>query len=149
VILFASSPRVAEFFDLWSTYFRAGDTKFDQVSLVEAVFRSSCRVLSLDARWNAVASWGAERPQQKRYILHYMHGIDARIERQLLQLDQEVFAEQDGGDPRAPGRDETAAYIRRRQAFHMRSRARGLRRRWLNLLHLVRRRMAGRSRDKP
>ena len=88
VFLFKANPRVEEFFALWNKHFRAGKIQYDQVALVEAIFRSSCRILSLDARWNAGKSWGAERPNQKQYILHYMHDIDERIARQLLNLDR-------------------------------------------------------------
>jgi len=96
VILFRRQPCVSEFFKLWNQYYRAGTTKYDQVSLVEALFRCSCRVLSLDARWNGGRDWGSHRTDQKRYILHYMRDIPDELGKTLITLDVETY----GREPR-------------------------------------------------
>lgn len=118
VFLFDRNDRVAEFYDLWHRYFQSAGVRTDQVSLVEAMFRSSCRVLSLDARWNATADWGVEHPEQRRIILHYMHGIDDRLANDLLALDHIVFP------PGAPTQDlngdlDTASYLQKRHRTHV------------------------------
>lgn len=93
VVLFRSGPKADELFSLWSQYFKAGGIPYDQVALVEAAFRSSCRILSLDSRWNG-RDW-APNSDQRRYILHYTFHIDDRLARSLNALDQEIFGEVD------------------------------------------------------
>jgi hypothetical protein len=119
VLMFAANPRVEEFFSLWNRYYREGlaKTRFDQVSLVEAAFRSSCRILSLDGRWNEGAAWGRARPEQRRYILHYTSDIDDRLAEQLIELDRLVYGE--SGASGAAG-DDTVSFVRARQKFRER-----------------------------
>lgn len=116
VILFASNPRVEEFFELWQHYYQIGTTSYDQVSLVEAVFRSSARILSLDARWNAGIRWGIERPDQQRFIVHYMHTIDDRLADTLISLDKTVYGDQSVTNA-AQGMD-TVSFVATRRRVH-------------------------------
>jgi hypothetical protein len=131
VVLFAANERVAEFFSLWNHYYQTGGIPYDQVSLVEAAFRSSCRILSLDGRWNAGVEWDhTRRTPQQRFILHYMFGIEDRIARQLMRLDAAVYGG-DGAGVQAGGKD-TATFIEERQRDHQRRQSAGGRlwRRW-------------------
>jgi hypothetical protein len=123
VVLFASNPRVEEFFSLWRHHLEASGSPFDQAALVDALFRSSVRLLSLDARWNGGAGWAAERPGQKQYVLHYMHGIDERTGASLVALDGEVFVNERGESISAG--EATGAFVAARMDDHRRRRRRG------------------------
>jgi hypothetical protein len=112
VVLFASNARVEEFFSLWNSYYRAGGIPFDQVSLVEAAFRSSCRILSLDGRWNGGHQWGRDRPDQTRYVLHYTFHIDDSLAEKLQTLDRLIFGEAVAVD--AAGSSGTAEFVHAR-----------------------------------
>jgi hypothetical protein len=112
VVLFRRDPKVEEFFSLWNQYFRASGIPFDQVALVEAAFRSSCRILSLDARWNSGPTWVPER-HEKRYIFHYTFRIDDKLAGRLTALEREIFGS--SGEPLSGTGAETSAFISHRQ----------------------------------
>lgn len=136
VVLFRTDPRVQEFFSLWNQYFRAGKIPFDQVALVEAAFRSSCRILSLDARWNSGPTW-APGPDQNRYIFHYTFRINEELAGRLMALEREIF-----GHSRENGSGEassTSSFISHRQQ-HLVNRNR------MYLWRLIKRRVKGLAR---
>jgi hypothetical protein len=137
VILFAKNPRVEEFFTLWNRYYKVGLTQYDQVSLVEAIFRCSCRILSLDGRWNAGAAWGADRPEQKRYVLHYMHDITDRIAQRLINLDREIYSGSSDFDE--VNCENTTGFVMKRQQRHLRATGQRWRAYWLSLARVFRR----------
>ena len=139
VMLFAGNQRVSDFFQLWSQFYKSGATKYDQVSLVEALFRCSARILSLDARWNGGRNWGASRPDQRRYVLHYMHDIDDELAENLMRIDLEVF----GHEPKngATFGARTESFLRKRQIAHLQKKGRKWQARWLRLLYRIKRRL--------
>jgi hypothetical protein len=114
VVAFKAGPKSEEFFSLWNHYYQTGGIQYDQVALVEAAFRSSCRLLSLDGRWNAGPDWGHDRPDQTRYILHYLFFIDDRLAKDLLALEREIFGA--GGSLESPEKSEVAKYLLRRES---------------------------------
>jgi hypothetical protein len=85
---------VEKFFAIWSRRFKElVDAEGDQAALVDAVFLSDCRLLSLDRRWNG--GWGATgsrdriRPSTPS-IVHYTSVYTPELTRDLLQLDDEL-----------------------------------------------------------
>jgi hypothetical protein len=114
VFFFASNPRVVEFFALWNRYYRERDLPWDQVPLVDALFRSQCRLLSLDGRWNAGHDWCSDRSDQQRFILHYTFHVDDGLAARLEQLDREVFGAHEAAEP-ADGNSEVSRFVKGRQ----------------------------------
>jgi hypothetical protein len=95
-------------------YYRSGNTFFDQVSLVEALFRSSCRVLSLDQRWN-----NPDRKQLHQcYILHYKYRILKSLAYKLIQLDNRIYGNQSKSSD--IGDIDMASFIREHQSVFRR-----------------------------
>ncbi len=72
VIFFKNSPEANHFFDLWHKFYQIHENKYDQVSLVEALFRSDCRILSLDSRWNYKRKHKFLPVRKNVKILHYV-----------------------------------------------------------------------------
>jgi hypothetical protein len=72
VCLFRSTPATRAFFELWRRRFNEIGSRFDQVSLVDALFLSSTRVLSFDYRWNSpMKSYRNARKGSDVVIVHY------------------------------------------------------------------------------
>ncbi len=88
VILFRSSPEVDVFFRDWNRCFRAMGSGFDQVSLVEAVFTTEARVLSLEDRWNATdPGWGRQRWRRTARVFHYATNISDALAQEVVAHD--------------------------------------------------------------
>ncbi len=72
VVFFKISEKTEQFFDLWNKYYKIHNLKYDQISLVEAIFRSNCRILSLDSRWNYKRKHKSIPVKKNVKILHYV-----------------------------------------------------------------------------
>ena len=80
VCLFRSSPATREFFDLWNRRFDEIGSKYDQVSLVDALFLSAARLLSFDYRWNSpMKSFRNARKSDDVVIVHYGSDIPDHV----------------------------------------------------------------------
>lgn len=91
VILFSSSDKSLEFFRRWNDLYSKLSSPYDQVSLVEVVFTSSARFLSLDRRWNASDPViGRSQWRRSSYIFHYATNISNRLANRLLQASEMV-----------------------------------------------------------
>jgi hypothetical protein len=91
IIFFRKNKHVEDFFKIWSQKFNEYfEAEGDQTSLVDAIFFSKCKLLSLDFRWNATL-----RQLKKDYggmikILHYCSLFDTRLEKDLHEIDDEL-----------------------------------------------------------
>lgn len=87
VIFFKKTDGTKEFFKKWSKYFIKRKLEYDQVSLVDALFNSKVRILSLTSDWNYFPNWRyyAEK-RNKPYILHYSNRISYSLEVELLKI---------------------------------------------------------------
>ena len=88
VFLFQKNDRVREFFHLWRSCYEALSLSMDQVSLVEAIFRSDCRVLSLDKRWNAGPLSPSDRGDNAVRVRHYKGNIPLSVRKKMLGYDR-------------------------------------------------------------
>ncbi len=80
VCLFRSSPATREFFDLWNRCFDEIGSKYDQLSLVDALFLSPARLLSFDYRWNSpMRSFRNARKSDDVVIVHYGSDIPDHV----------------------------------------------------------------------
>lgn len=80
VCLFRKSAASREFFATWNSRFRYWESPFDQVSLVDAIFLSSARVLSFDYRWNSpMKSFRNEKKAGDVVIVHYGSDIPSEV----------------------------------------------------------------------
>lgn len=90
VMCFRQGERIRTFFEHWSrSYARLGEPA-DQISLVEAIFVSECRVLSLDNRWNSGLGNVMRDAKGTIRILHYTSDHSRRLRRDLLEVDREL-----------------------------------------------------------
>lgn len=71
VLFFRRSEATTDFFRRWKSAHLAIGAPWDQVSLVQAVFQTEARVLSLDDRWNSQG----KRPMRQAYIHHYTSAV--------------------------------------------------------------------------
>jgi hypothetical protein len=116
VIGFRRSPEVDDFFSQWNSLYAELAAHRDQVSLIEAVFKSDCRILSLPEIWNGPDRHLAlSRHRRALRIWHYKSDIDARLRRRIIEADAWI-------DPKNPRQKDTEEYIRSRQADYRRSR---------------------------
>lgn len=98
VVFFKKDVKVNNFFNLWYEFYEMHENKYDQISLVEALFRSDCRVLSLDSRWNYKRKNIAIPIKKNVKILHYVTDmtsrstpkIDYRIIKQILEESKKI-----------------------------------------------------------
>ncbi|MGF1743157.1 hypothetical protein L4C34_19285 [Vibrio profundum] len=87
VVFFRKSEKAKNFFTLWSKSFCEGNTPYDQVSLVDSIFKCDARVLPLTEDWNYF-------PDRKYYagkvksphIVHYTNRISYSLEVELLKI---------------------------------------------------------------
>lgn len=80
VCLFRKSRASREFFATWAQRFELWESPYDQVSLVDAVFLSSARVLSFDYRWNSpMKSFRNAKKGADAVIVHYGSDIPNEI----------------------------------------------------------------------
>ena len=88
VVFFKKNQKVNNFFDLWYKYYKIHNNKYDQISLVEAIFRSECRILSLDSRWNYKRK-NPNIPLKKNIkIVHYVTDMTSR---NTPQIDKKII----------------------------------------------------------
>lgn len=72
VCLFRRSEATREFFSIWNTRFVELASPYDQVSLVDAIFTTSARLISFDYRWNSpMKSYRNPRRGGDVVIVHY------------------------------------------------------------------------------
>lgn len=90
VFMFTKNERVRDFFKLWNLYYKKLDSPYDQTSLVEAVFRSECRILSLGERWNMLTGRKEPRYDPSNKIVHYTKRIDAELGHLLIQASRNI-----------------------------------------------------------
>ncbi|MCE5212855.1 MAG: glycosyltransferase [Deltaproteobacteria bacterium] len=88
IFLFNKSIGSRDFFKKWQEGFRKYDVEFDQVSLVEALFTTSARMISLDGRWNFMSfySYRSKEYNQNAKVVHYTSRISFAIEKELLDM---------------------------------------------------------------
>lgn len=87
VIFFKKSEKTKNFFALWSKSFREGNVPYDQVSLVDSIFKCEARVLPLTADWNYFPDWRYYAGKVKSpYIVHYTNRISYSLEAELLKI---------------------------------------------------------------
>ena len=87
VIAFNKSQASSEFFKYWASAFAATNLPYDQIALVDAIFKTPTRVLSLNDVWNKF-------PSAKLYvnglaeakIVHYTNRISFELEGQLANM---------------------------------------------------------------
>ncbi len=87
VLLFQKNDATDNFFALWEESFIKANVRWDQVSLVRAVFLTDARLLSLDGRWNGFNS--------KKDGAAFIHHYTSRLSRELRSriLDNAQFIE--------------------------------------------------------
>ena len=87
VIFFRKSDNTKNFFAHWYKSFCKDDIPYDQVSLVDAVFKCDARVLPLTADWNYFPDGRYYAGQVKSpYIVHYTNRISYSLEIELLKI---------------------------------------------------------------
>lgn len=85
VIAFRKGPAAAEFFDNWNRSYRELGFKRDQPALIEAMFRSRCRIFPLEPRWNNSDSLNSDglldrsESRDRIAVWHYKWDIDRRL----------------------------------------------------------------------
>lgn len=84
VIFFKNKKTVDLFFKDWNRTFFRIKSPFDQVALVEALFRFNGKVFPLDYRWNA----STYQATKNRHIVvkHYTSDITSEIQNRLLEV---------------------------------------------------------------
>ncbi|WP_018526611.1 putative nucleotide-diphospho-sugar transferase [Alkalispirochaeta alkalica] len=93
VFMFRKNEKTREFFRLWSSYYEQYNISFDQVSLVDAVFRSDCRLLSLDNRWNASFAPRKNEGDHLVRVYHYGSRIIPEVRKKMLLYDHLIDRE--------------------------------------------------------
>jgi hypothetical protein len=96
VVAFRTAAGSAQFFENWSQAHRKFGNYRDQQSLVEAVFRSDCKVLSFDGRWNMTGKTRHDWSRPDVVVLHYMSLHDAFICGLILQTARAAGIEGNG-----------------------------------------------------
>lgn len=87
VIFFRKSDNAKNFFTHWHKSFCKCDIPYDQVSLVDAIFKCDVRVLPLTADWNYFPDPEYYAGKVKSpYIVHYTNRISFSLETELLNL---------------------------------------------------------------
>ncbi|WP_018527149.1 hypothetical protein [Alkalispirochaeta alkalica] len=102
VFMFRKNEKTRNFFHLWNRYYQDYGIPVDQVSLVDAIFRSDCRLLSLDNRWNASFAPRKNEGDHAVRVYHYGSRIVPEARKKMLHYDDLV-------DRNGPfGNEETA-----------------------------------------
>lgn len=90
VIAFKNNSKVEHFFGLWNESFIQTNSQFDQISLVEAVFLSRVKLMSLTDEWNynpnTLYYWGFVKNKK---IIHYTNRISHAIIDSISQINHE------------------------------------------------------------
>ena len=111
VLIFRKTDASQQFFTDWAENFKCLGNKYDQVSLVKAVFESSAKFLSLDGRWNAVDPFVGRRSWRRRTkVFHYATNINDRLLRGICKVDRKMLAPALGSHT-----DETHAFLLRKR----------------------------------
>lgn len=103
VIAFRKCEAAQEFFELWNDGFQRMAGKRDQPALVEAMFFSKCRVLSLEPIWNNGDSLNGDgllesnEIRDRSIIWHYKWDIDRQMANDIISAGQQIFGD-DGKD---------------------------------------------------
>jgi hypothetical protein len=101
VIAFRKSASSVAFFECWNEKYKSLGFKRDQPSLIEAIFESKCRILSLNSRWNNAdrltlqGLYQKKNMREKTIIWHYKTDIDAKLRREIIKAD-EIIADSIG-----------------------------------------------------
>lgn len=91
VIFFRNSIVTQEFFEIWSDSFQKLNVPFDQVSLIDSLFRSRVRILPLTQEWNYFPDLNFFKKQSPRpIIMHYTNRISQVIETNLLRIASQI-----------------------------------------------------------
>ena len=116
VVMFRNNAKTDVMFDLWHRLYKHYKIGFDQVALVEALFRSEVRLLSLGRRWNASDPFFNRGPwREETIIFHYGSNISNRLRQKILEHDRLL-------SPRLQsGQDVTLNFIasHRRRKLHL------------------------------
>jgi hypothetical protein len=87
VIFFKKSENTKNFFSLWTKYFKERNSPYDQISLVDAIFKSEAKVLPLIEDWNYFPDLryyiGKVEPP---YIVHYTNRISYLLETEFIKI---------------------------------------------------------------
>jgi len=93
VVFFRRSEAVDRFFQDWNSSFHAIKSKYDQVSLVEALFRAQIKLAPLNFGWNATT---AQTVNNKSVVVqHYTSDITHEIEERLYLIFKKALIEND------------------------------------------------------
>lgn len=101
VVGFRKNDQAGDFFREWNSCYKNLGFKRDQPALVEAVFRSKCRFLTLDPKWNngdGLNSDGLLGPKEVRdlcIIWHYKSDIDRKLRREIISASNGLFGKGD------------------------------------------------------
>lgn len=88
---FKKNARVQDFFDRWGGALSQLNSPFDQPALVEALFRSSARLLSLPDEWNSLTdSVLPKNDSSNLRIIHYTNRISSVIAKELKVIYSEA-----------------------------------------------------------
>jgi hypothetical protein len=84
VILFAKNNKVEDFFKDWHCRFNKLNYAFDQISLVESILYSNCKIMSLEDRWNFQdVSILTKKQKNSTLIVHYSSSLTPYIRREI------------------------------------------------------------------
>lgn len=93
VMFFAKRPAADQFFQSWNANFYALNNPYDQVALVQTIFKEPARVLSLDTKWNASDPiLGRKKWRMRTKVFHYASNISNRLEQELQAEAREITA---------------------------------------------------------
>lgn len=87
VIFFNKSNKTENFFRYWSKNYLKGKSIYDQVSLVETIFKCEAKILPLTEEWNYFPDekYFAAKVESPK-ILHYTNRISYSLEIELLKI---------------------------------------------------------------
>lgn len=86
VLLFRRNDEACDFFARWNDAYRRLHAPWDQIGLVQAVFETEARVLSLDDRWNSQG----KQPSRQAYIHHYTSAVTPQLQARICDAAAEV-----------------------------------------------------------
>jgi len=93
VILFKKGENTIHFFEEWNIIHKSLKLKYDQVSLVETIFKTNARVLSLGDKWNSVDPIiGRKKWLKHAKVFHYGTNISDVIVTGVIMEAQKVFS---------------------------------------------------------
>jgi hypothetical protein len=134
VVAFRKGEPARDFFSMWNASYKKLGVKRDQPSLAETVFKSTCRVMPLDERWNNSDRFsGGGRLYEsadfrdETVIWHYKTDFDGPLYREIIAADRLLDGSLPDGNPQ-----ETANFLMKRgyiYRFRPRALARSLIRR--------------------